>query len=441
MVDIPVPEQAGNPFRTGIGMGAADPRTGDQSPNREAPVKFVPTGSLFWLLIKNLFLTIVTLGVYRFWARTAVRRYLWNGVEIAGDPLEYTGRGMELFLGFLTVLAIFIPIMAVYSGLTLWATGQVLALAVLKIVYLVSLSMLIIVAQFRARRYRLSRTVWRGIRAGQDGSTWTYLGISVGWGLLSVMTLGIAVPWARRATERYRTNHTWFGDHRFEFAAKSAPLIGRWLTFLAVGILPAAVGIAIIVWVAPHLSAQPWRAQQGGYFLPLGIGVICLFVALVTGMAGYIDYAVAEFRYFAASTSLGAIRFESGLRTGWVIWRLMLFAALALVILIGSLSAAGYALFHAYSLLMGGVKGQVKIPTSANSIALIVGAVFAVVVLFSSVLIRLLRMIMIEVPLIRKICETLMIENPTALDGIGRSPLVAPRYGEGLADSFDIGAI
>lgn len=61
-------------------------------------------GELYVLFIKNLLLTIITLGIYRFWAKTRVRRYLWSHTSLFGDRFEYTGTGKELFLGFLIAL-------------------------------------------------------------------------------------------------------------------------------------------------------------------------------------------------------------------------------------------------------------------------------------------------------------------------------------------------
>lgn len=55
---------------------------------------------LVGLLSKNYFLTLITIGIYRFWAATRLRRYLWSNIRIGGDGLEYTGTGRELFLGF-----------------------------------------------------------------------------------------------------------------------------------------------------------------------------------------------------------------------------------------------------------------------------------------------------------------------------------------------------
>lgn len=48
----------------------------------------------------NLLLTIVTLGIYRFWATTRERQYLWSRSRFIDEHLEWTGLGKELFFGF-----------------------------------------------------------------------------------------------------------------------------------------------------------------------------------------------------------------------------------------------------------------------------------------------------------------------------------------------------
>src|SRR5205085_11582661 len=65
----------------------------------------------FWrLLIRGAVLLLVTLGIYRFWLATDVRRFLWSNTEIAGDGLEYIGTARELLLGFLIAIALLVPV-------------------------------------------------------------------------------------------------------------------------------------------------------------------------------------------------------------------------------------------------------------------------------------------------------------------------------------------
>ena len=75
-----------------------------------SPVVWRGRGSVLLLLLKNLGLNIVTMGFYRFWARTRLRRFLWSNVEVLGDPLLYSGTGMELFKGFLRALVVIVPL-------------------------------------------------------------------------------------------------------------------------------------------------------------------------------------------------------------------------------------------------------------------------------------------------------------------------------------------
>ena len=70
-------------------------------------------GPLFWLALKTALLTLVTLGIYRFWAKTRVRKYFWSATAPGGDPIEYTGNGLEKLLGFLMAVAF----LAIYLGL------------------------------------------------------------------------------------------------------------------------------------------------------------------------------------------------------------------------------------------------------------------------------------------------------------------------------------
>src|SRR5256885_16772781 len=67
-------------------------------------------GAFARILIRGGLLMIVTLGIYRFWLTTDIRRFLWANTEIAGDRLEYVGTPRELPIGFLIALAVPFPL-------------------------------------------------------------------------------------------------------------------------------------------------------------------------------------------------------------------------------------------------------------------------------------------------------------------------------------------
>ena len=77
-------------------------------------------------------------------------------------------------------------------------------------------------AVYRARRYRLSRTVYRGLRFHQTGSAWRYAVCAMFWWTLVVLTLGLAYPFAQSRLERFKMRNTFFGNLQGRFEGSGA---------------------------------------------------------------------------------------------------------------------------------------------------------------------------------------------------------------------------
>jgi len=160
-------------------------------------------------LIKGLLLLIPTVGIYRFWLVTNLRRHLWSNTRIDGEGLEYTGTGKELLIGFLIAMAVLLPLFLVLEVFVLLLEGLAVfaGLSIGLFFYL-----LIHYAMYRGRRYLATRTVFRGIRLWVTGSAWGYAFRAFGWDILTLLTLGVAFPWRQASLERYRMQHTQYGD-------------------------------------------------------------------------------------------------------------------------------------------------------------------------------------------------------------------------------------
>ena len=172
-------------------------------------------GEVAGIAVTNGLLGLVTLGFYRFWGKTRLRRYLWGRVGFDGDAFEYSGTGKELFIGFLVAIAVLIPLGALGSVVEFAFPADPMVAAVSGIVQGLLIALLVQFAIYRARRYRLTRSQWRGIRGGQTGSAVTYAFVALGWYVLVAITLGLAYAAMRTALQRYRTENTWFGTERF----------------------------------------------------------------------------------------------------------------------------------------------------------------------------------------------------------------------------------
>src|SRR5579862_7371292 len=63
------------------------------------------------LCFLNALLIIITVGIYWFWARSEYRRFMWKMVRVEDEPLEYTGTGRELLIGYLRLfLFVILPL-------------------------------------------------------------------------------------------------------------------------------------------------------------------------------------------------------------------------------------------------------------------------------------------------------------------------------------------
>ena len=196
------------------------------------PVAFSGSrGEFFDLVKRGAGLEFVTLGFYRFWLLTDTRRHLWANTLVDGDAAEYTGRGKELLIGFLVALAILVPIYLGYFLIGLEAEHLQAFASIPLVAFFYLFGQFAI---YRARRYRLTRTVWRGVRFWMSGSGWIYALQASLWGLLSAVTLGLALPWRTAALERYKMRHSYYGDLQGSFEGRGWEFFKRgwWLWLL-----------------------------------------------------------------------------------------------------------------------------------------------------------------------------------------------------------------
>jgi len=266
------------------------------------------------LLLRNTYLLFCSLFVYRFWARTHIRRYLWQTTHINGEPFEYTGQGRDLFLGFLIALIVIVVplgIANIYVQYLNTRFGNVFLLAYVPI-YL-TVQFLVGYGMYRAREYRLSRTQWRGIRFGQTGWTAPYALKFMSFTVLTPLTLGLALPWQNWVLVRHRMRHTWFGDKAFRFEGRFHPLLRRYLILYAINVAL----VAGLVACSYYLSEVSIGMEQEQSYDPGIFGrVVILFTILLVAAPLFLIYSVFsylafQFRYTTRCVSFDGVSFAA----------------------------------------------------------------------------------------------------------------------------------
>jgi uncharacterized membrane protein YjgN (DUF898 family) len=260
-------------------------------------------GESVWILLRNLFLTLLTLGIYSFWGKTRARAYLWSRTELLGEPLEYTGTGKELFISFLIVMPAFLVLTVLAALLVQLVLGPFAV-----ILFYSGLLYAWQFAAYRALRYRLTRTRWRGIRGNLDGSALSYAWQGTLYWLAIYCSLGLALPWAVARMTSLKLNNVRFGNRKFDFSGQAKDLYKIYL----------ALVLGVVALSCLFFGGFFYRHVSTGSLPPLGqyyyfelTGMFLLYSLAIFLLSAF--YRAAYFRWLAGHSVFGAMRTASTL--------------------------------------------------------------------------------------------------------------------------------
>ncbi len=318
-----------------------------ETPSAGAPrdklVEDLRFGEIFVLFIVNIALGIVTLGFYRFWGKTRIRKYVWSHIGFRGERFEYSGTGLEMFLGFLIAFLIFgVPIIALQYWLIydlpktppnnpeqfMEYFGPLFGFIVLASILL---SFLVHVAAFASHRYRVTRTYWRGIRGSVSGSAWTYGLLGFGLSLLNGMTAYWTKPWADTVLMRYRLERTTIGSVPVTTTLTAeglyGPFTGAWCL-----IFFGSIGIAIVGGVIIGVGARGGSVDMMPMLI---VGFLLIYILLpLLFLLAFNIYLAAYIRKVAATTRLQGVKAEFPVRA-WQMFGFNLANFLLLLVTLG----------------------------------------------------------------------------------------------------------
>jgi uncharacterized membrane protein YjgN (DUF898 family) len=414
-----------------------------QPPAAAGAVEFLGREGAYWRLrIKGAALVVLTLGIYRFWLATDVRRYLWSNTEIAGDTLEYNGLATELLVGFLFAVAILVPL---YMALAIVAL-ELDAFPVKPLVF--GFLLLLLLGEFalyRARRYRLTRTVFRGVRFDQHGSAWLYALRALAWWAVVIVTLGLAYPWSQANLERFKMRHTSYGDLPGRFEGSGLKLFLRGLPMWLVVVGPIVAGLVAMA------QAVDWDAltsavaagdndalarlvdESPQFIATAGLAGSAVGVSLLIAALLYPVFQAVLLRWWISGLRFGDVSVTSRLRIRQIYWVYLRFILVVLVFVV----AVG---------IVGGV-GAVSIaglirPAHATTVSeLAAGAVSIVLYVVFMIGTSTIYQVVVAAGMWRVGAKSAELSGTQALDNVRATGTPSSALGEGLADALGVGSI
>ena len=415
-------------------------------------VEFVgKRGALFWLALKTGFFTILTLGFYRFWMKTRMRRWYWSAIRPGGHPMEYVGDPFEKLLGFFIAVVVLTFYIGIVNLLLMFVSFSVFSSS--WVGYLASFAGVIPIwfyARYRARRYTLARTRWRGVRFGLEKGAWGYAGRALFYWFLTLISLGILWPRMTFLLEKYRTDRTYFGSSKLTQGGRWPMLYRATVPF----VIALATTAALVLWL---LVLDPLFAVGG--LSDLGAGFVDLMQHLTEGATdqspndlwrvwllipclcaliyGAIHYRWSAKRMMANHKSADGVTFASNIHAPritmiYVLGMIISYLALLVgIVLIVFMIAAVVGL----NFLIGETGGLLEDLPRWLGFGLI-GVVYLGVFLLWGVL----HNVFVTFPLMRHMALTTKLPKTFGLEDVSQRARDELAQAEGFAEALDLGA-
>lgn len=254
-------------------------------------------GEYFLIWIANVFLTIITLGIYSAWAKVRRNRYLYSSTRLAGASFDYLATPMQILKGRL----IAVGLLAVYM-----ASGAIhpLLQTLEGLIFLGFLPWLVIRARAFTLRHSAYRNITFGFRAGYGEAAAVYLL----WPFLAAITLGILYPLYMWKRAGFAIANSRFGAQPLAFTAGRGGFFLVYAKFL--GLLIAVVaGAGILVTIA--LTAEDARVG-------LAVLVVAIAVPALLATLSYVHVNVTNLVW--SNIGIAGMSVRSTLKTPAMFW-------------------------------------------------------------------------------------------------------------------------
>ena len=208
----------------------------------------------FKIWIVNIFLTILTLGIYSAWATVRNNRYFYSNTFLDGNNFRYLAEPLQILKGRLIAVAALIVFTLASSINPMIGVALAVAL-IIAIPYFVNQSL-----AFQNRMSAYNNIQFRFKASYGEAFMVLYI-----WPLVGMLTLGILYPLAFLKMNQYMVRNSAYGTTKFEFHATFGDYGKIFLTMLGAGIVLGLLAWAIILLV-PALSVISIVIMVASYF-------------------------------------------------------------------------------------------------------------------------------------------------------------------------------
>ncbi len=266
----------------------------------------------FRIFIVNIFLTIITFGIYAARAKVRTRRYFYSHSLLAGEPFDYRANPLAILRGYLIVGGGFI----IYQ-----LSGRFYPLLTTPII--MAFFMIFPFLMYKSLRFKAHNSAWRNIRFRFSGKLKSSYFVFLVLPVLSSFTLGILFPYFRFRQKKYFLGNMAFGATKNDYSGRPGPfykymLMSILLVVLGFGVLIVVLRILILIFAAdtPGVPNSPASSSEGSIFGAL-LSLLLMFSIFIF-IQPYVYVRLTNYSW--KSSRLGEVRFESTLTVHEMLW-------------------------------------------------------------------------------------------------------------------------
>ena len=299
-----------------------------------APMVFTGRGGeYFRIWVVNLFLTIVTLGIYSAWAKVRKTKYFWQNTRLDGNVFDFHGNPVAILRGRIVALVLLLA----------YTWGFEFSVSV----GLVTLAVLLLVGPWlfvKAAQFKFGNTSFRGLRFGFAADYAigyrVLMPILLIWFSSTILTatmaeassrfamaiafVGIAtvalIPWMHHRLKAFQHGYATYGDRRFAFAPALRGFYAVYAKGLALMVLGGLVGL-----LAGGLSTVVLsKLRQSISDTPEWVWVLTGFMSVAAVYVFAWPFLAARLQQLVwAHTRCDGVRFRTEI-AAWPLFRLVL---------------------------------------------------------------------------------------------------------------------
>jgi uncharacterized membrane protein YjgN (DUF898 family) len=230
----------------------------------------------FGIWIMNIFLTILTLGIYSAWAKVRRKRYFYGNTKLFDKGFEYHATGKQILKSRIIAFVLYV----LFNILS--QVNPIFAL-IFMIVFIIALPSLMC----SAFRFNAKMTSFGNVRFSFSGDSWDAAKAFLLGPLLAFFSLGILSPLSVKWSSHFFFDNLYYGDKRFFTEPNLKKIYAAWIMPWSIftGTLALLIGYGFYVYYnlikgfgSIGLDFQMMDVDWHYVALALYVGLIILYV-------------------------------------------------------------------------------------------------------------------------------------------------------------------